>query len=122
MFRRQEAQAAGPVLLGRGTPPRVEVINKAIEKVFGGGIQRIRLGLHRLVGDGLRPSDFIHPHNDGPGRFDGHNPDNDDDEQEHPNSQPNGDHPKVAIGVDGFAPYFGVLGPGVFGLGLGSLI
>ena len=75
-----------------------------------------------FVGDGLSPSYFIHPYDDGPGRFDGHNPDDDDDEQEHPDSQPNGDHAKVAVGVNGLAPYFGVLGSGVFDLRLLHLI
>ena len=51
----EEAQAAGPVLCDRGPPPGVEVIDKAVEEVFGGGIQRVGLGLHRFVGDGLRP-------------------------------------------------------------------
>ena len=58
--------------LDRGPPARVEVVNKAVEKVFGGGIERIRLGLHRLVGDGLGPAHFIHPHDDGAGRIDRH--------------------------------------------------
>ena len=75
---------------------------------------------HHFVGEGFGPSDFINPHDDGPWRFNGDNPDDDDDEQEHRNSQPNGDHAKVAVGVDSLAPYFGVLGSGVFGFGFSS--
>ena len=52
-------------------------------QIFGGGVQRVRLGLHRFVGDGLRPPDFINPHDDETRRLDRHNADDDDDEQEH---------------------------------------
>ena len=76
----EEPQAAGPVLGNRGPPPRVEVIDKAVEEIFGGGVQRVRLGLHRVVGYGLGPPNFINPHNDGSRRFDRDNANDNDDE------------------------------------------
>ena len=89
----EEAQAARPVLCDRGPPPRVVVIDKAVEEVFGRRVQRVRLGLHGLIGDSFGPPDFINPHDDGTRRLDRHNAEDDDDEQKHGDRQPNSDHP-----------------------------
>ena len=99
-------------------------MNEAIEKILGGGVQRIGLGLHCLVGDGLGAAYFVHPHDDGPGRLDGHDPQDDDGEQQRDRSKPDGERPQVAVGVNRLAPYLGVFPPDVlvFGAALTLLI
>ena len=66
---------------------------KRLRKYLVVGSSRVRLGLHRFVGDGLGPAYFIDPHDDGAGRIDRHNTNDDDDEQEQADSQPDGNHP-----------------------------
>ena len=95
---------------------------KRLRKYLVVGIERIRLGLHRFVDDGLRSAHFIHPHDDGAGRIDRHNANNDDDDEEQADSQANGDHPKMTVGVNRLAPDLGVLGPASLARVAGSLI
>ena len=45
-------------------------MEKAVEKIFGGRVAGIGLGLDRLIGQGFGPADFVHPNDDRPGRVD----------------------------------------------------
>ena len=46
------------------------VMEKAVEKIPGGGVAGIGLGLDRLIGQGFGPADFIDANDDWPGRLD----------------------------------------------------
>ena len=79
----RKTEAARPVFLGRRPAATEVVMEKAVEKILGGRVAGIGLGLDRLIGQGFGPADFIHPDDDRPGRLDRRQPDDGDgDEQE----------------------------------------
>ena len=61
-------------MLGRRAAAAEVVMEEAVEKILGGGIARVGLGLDRLIGQGFGPADFIHPNNNRPGRLDRREP------------------------------------------------
>ena len=68
-------------------------MDEAVQEILGGGVQGVRLGFHRLIGDGLGPADFVNPHHDRLGRVDGHDAEHDDDEQQAKRPQSDREHP-----------------------------
>ena len=66
----EKPEAARPVFLDRRPAAAEMVMEKAVEKILGGRVAGIGLGLDRLIGQGFGPADFIHANDNRPRRLD----------------------------------------------------
>ena len=69
-IRAEKPEAARPVLLDRRPAAAEVVMEKAVEKILGGRVAGIGLGLDRLIGQGFGPADFIDANDNRPRRLD----------------------------------------------------